>query len=300
MHSKCPGSNNSSASAPTPVSPSHPPPEPPFLSKYLPQYSKDGLERFFRFFQSLTQILSSYPILITILSTQLFPLNFYSSDFPPPQPSPPHILLTKPALISLKSKLGLGRRFFRIFRFLEAFEGAYQTYSLTPDNNPEKWLDLAAKGFNGMYLLLESITLLDDLQVIQGGGIWGMKKAKELNVEGQRFWFFSLCCAIALGVLRLGMLRMEDLKGGKKEGEDVQRKRIIENEKKKEKLRRRLIADLMDLGGPGKIVGWVPVDDGVVGLLMLGSTWLTGLEIWERCGREVVADAAPPAPAPAE
>lgn len=119
------------------------------------------------------------------------------------------------------------------------------------------------------------------------------------NVEGQRFWFLSLVCGILLGLIRLWKLR-DGGKGGKVKGEkkdvtekrkpkddsEIRRKRKEERGKMR-KLWRRLVADVMDLAGPGKVVGWVPVDSGVVGLLTLGSTWLTGMEVWERCGREV-------------
>ncbi|AEO64200.1 uncharacterized protein THITE_2110084 [Thermothielavioides terrestris NRRL 8126] len=45
----------------------------------------------------------------------------------------------------------------------------------------------------------------------------------------------------------------------------------------------------MDLAVPGSVVGWVPLGPAVVALLMFGSTVLTGMEVWERCGREVAA-----------
>jgi hypothetical protein len=45
----------------------------------------------------------------------------------------------------------------------------------------------------------------------------------------------------------------------------------------------------MDLGLPGSVVGWVPLSPETVGWLMLGTTVLTGMEVWERCGRELAA-----------
>jgi hypothetical protein len=38
---------------------------------------------------------------------------------------------------------------------------------------------------------------------------------------------------------------------------------------------------------PGVVIGWIPMSPGAVGLLMLGSTYLTGKEVWERCGKEL-------------
>lgn len=56
-----------------------------------------------------------------------------------------------------------------------------------------------------------------------------------------------------------------------------------------QKISRRLVADVLDLAIPGSVVGYVNLDDGPVGLAMLITTILTGLEVWERCGREVDA-----------
>jgi hypothetical protein len=71
--------------------------------------------------------------------------------------------------------------------------------------------------------------------------------------------------------------------GGEKKGKGKGKGKVV----------RRLVADVMDLSVPGSVVGWIPLDPGTVGLLMLGSTVLTGMEVWERCGKDVaVAKAA--------
>ncbi len=49
------------------------------------------------------------------------------------------------------------------------------------------------------------------------------------------------------------------------------------------------MADVCDLPVPGAVIGWIPVGSGTVGLFMVVSTYLTGLEVWERCGNEVAA-----------
>ena len=104
------------------------------------------------------------------------------------------MILTTPVLLALRGRLALARRFFRIFRFLDAFDSAYgaATGSGAPGlGGAEGWLEFGAKVCNGFYLLLESLTLLDDMGVAgQGGwdGVLGAKRAMEWYV----FSFFFL------------------------------------------------------------------------------------------------------------
>ncbi|KAF3761604.1 hypothetical protein M406DRAFT_323933 [Cryphonectria parasitica EP155] len=311
------------------------------------------------------------------------------------------------ALTSLRGKVALARRFFRMFRFLEAFHAAHLIYTsfyaskpaLTPTpvapldpaitNSPEvtgggeksngidesqveqdqtvapgvspdaaadtdqgveaestppaqqpkrtcnckhhhhhhhhhgkpqdpnkipveAWLDIFSRTFNGMYLLLETLTLVDALE-LPGLRLWGLHWTTVLHVEGQRFWFFSLLCGLTAGLVKVVKLvaygpvpqtgeeywawerkpeaEMEEWeKMREKMRRFVHRRREGRKAWKREirtrgfRIARRCVADLLDLALPGSVVGWVRVQPGTMGLAMVVSTWLTGLEIWERCG----------------
>lgn len=206
------------------------------------------------------------------------------------------------ALRDLRARFALGRRFFRVFRFAESFAAAHALYVATPpgEGGVETWLEISARSFNGMYLLLETLHFPEALAV-EGLSVWGPQRAGVLHVEGQRFWFLALACAVAVGGLKLRRLGGEgggvvvDGKGERKEeGEEKEKERERERETEKrrdqsQRVLRRMIADVLDLAVPGAVVGWVPASPGTVGILMLVSTWLTGLEVWERCGREIDA-----------
>lgn len=191
----------------------------------------------------------------------------------------------------------------------------------------EAWLDMLGRTFNGMYLLLEALTLIDVMQ-LPGLPLWGAQWTSVLNVEGQRFWFLALACGIVSGLLKLvklvahgpvpqtgegygtgetGQVSTHDGSGADGEANvmpEWQRqrekmRRIVYARKEARKawkreigtrgygLARRCVADLFDLPVPGSVVGWVRVEPVTVGLVMVVSTWLTGLEVWERCGREI-------------
>lgn len=285
------------------------------------------------------------------------------------------------ALSELRGHVGLVRRFFRMFRFLESFRTAHLIYtsfyapppppppplipatvpspepatksevlngetrpnatealhaeasppaqSPTPTpthhhrpQNPTKppaeaWLDIFSRTFNGMYLLLETLTLLDALK-LPGLSLWGPAWSSLLNIEGQRFWFLSLACGVLGGLVKLAKLvayaPAPQTAGGEAHGGagEGQGDPMPEWKRQREKMRRlvyarresrrawreqirtrgyglarRCVADFLDLAVPGSVLGWVGVEPGTVGVVMVVSTWLTGREVWERCAREI-------------
>lgn len=174
---------------------------------------------------------------------------------------------TLTTLSGLTSRLNLGRRFFRVFRFLDAFNSAYVlSTSTTGGLSLDTWLTVSSHSFNGMYFLLETLTFPDVLGV-PGVNIWGAEWGKMLRIESQRFWLFALVCGAAAGTLKV--------KGGGVEG------------RKRYRTLRKTIANVLDVPLPGVVVGWVPVSEGAVGVCMLLSTWLAAAEVWETCGEQV-------------
>ncbi|KAI0009157.1 peroxisomal biogenesis factor 11 [Xylariaceae sp. FL0662B] len=273
-----------------------------------------GLERTFRLFQSLAQILSSFSLPFSLL---LYLLSTSQTTSPPPSPAVLHGILG-----ALRQRLALARRYLRLFRFLESFGAAQKLYaslsSSSHSSSPSAWadwLDVGARSFNGMYLLLEASTIVDALQV-DGLAVWGPEWEPRVGVEAQRFWLFALVCAAGAGLLRIrdvlasapapapaaGPQRVEKEKGkGKGKGKadeggargDLKRERAGADRQRSEvrakvyKLGRGVIANVLDITLPGSVVGWVKADSGTVGLAMFVTTILTSMDVWERCGREV-------------
>ncbi|KAK0742344.1 hypothetical protein B0T21DRAFT_409165 [Apiosordaria backusii] len=189
-----------------------------------------GLERTLRFLQSLTQLMLSYPTLpLTLLPFLGFPPSHLPKSLSPSK---------KHTLSELKSRLSLGRRYFRSFRFLENFSQAFDKYieasasasakasssvkSSTSAKNKakagglavglilggiglEKWLEILSKGFNGVYYCAETSTFIDELKV-DGLGVWGRDLAKRVMKEENRMWFFSLVLGVLAGCWKVGRL----------------------------------------------------------------------------------------------
>ncbi|KAK3316284.1 peroxisomal biogenesis factor 11-domain-containing protein [Apodospora peruviana] len=247
-----------------------------------------GLERTFRALQAITQILA------TIEPARQLVILLVSLIWPPitVHPSSQFLhLLSRSTLSALRTRFALGRRFFRVFRFLDAFSSAWKLFVSPEKKSVETWLDISSRSFNGLYLLLETAHFPEALAV-DGFRVWGAETAKWLHVEGQRFWFFALVCGVGAGLVRLVALYGNDgvsspqFQGKGGDEDEEKRRRVVERRRRsRRRVIRRLAADVMDLALPGAVVGWIPASPGVVGLLMLGSTYLTGLEVWERCGR---------------
>jgi hypothetical protein len=193
----------------------------------------------------------------------------------------------------------------------------HHAHSHKKHHHYEVWFEILSRSFNGMYLLLESITLIDAMAIPDHAPLGSQLEAR-ITFEAQRFWFLSLACGIVAGVLKMTKVMkstpwprldhdqesgqdaaQEDAEKPEWRREQERLRRIMKLRKKERKvwnrevrrrlggLLRRLIADGLDLVLPGSIVGWTPVRPGTVAIAMLGSTLLTAWEVWDRCGREL-------------
>lgn len=219
-------------------------------------------------------------------------------------------------LLALKRQLGLTRRFFRAFRFLDAFNSAYNLFQAKDMTSMSivMVLDIMARTFNGMYLLLETATLVDAMGV-EGLAVWSPEYESFLKIESQRSWFLALVCGgVSCGVVLYKdqteraslttLLQEKQVKGNEnsekeessssgsdsKESSSKQThisRRMAELDRRRVALARKLTANCLDLALPGAVIGWVPASSGTVGLCMFTTSLLTGWDVWERCGREV-------------
>lgn len=215
-------------------------------------------------------------------------------------------------LLALQQRLDVARRYIRVFRFLAVFQQAQQLLmsrehaivsslhpkdatnppsadrkverSSTPPSAPhsprqpgkaEEWLDCLGLTLTGVYLLTESSTIIDYMQ-IDGLQVWGPERYLVINAEAQRFWFLALLCGVLSALLKIWRILTTS-------GEYASRGRpetLI-------KLVRGAVTNTADMVLPGVIIGWLDVSPGVVALVMCATTLSTSVDIWERCGREI-------------
>lgn len=176
-----------------------------FGNKLTP-LSSVGIERILRLVQAIVQILHAYPALLSLLLTGL------AGGGPGAATKPPDARLAAglAVLPMLRQRLALARRFFRVFRFLDAFRAAQRLLVAGRAGGAGRrpaWVRAAAglrgldRAFNGMYLLLEAATLAEALDV-PGLALWPPARAARLALEAQRFWCLALVCGAAADALR--------------------------------------------------------------------------------------------------
>ncbi|KAK1978210.1 AoPex11B [Colletotrichum cereale] len=250
-----------------------------------------GLERILRGLQALTAIFSAYPSLVSLVLLA---------------PDPPLL----EALGPLKGHLNLTRRFIRFFWFLNSFGTSYNLFTSAAAGavGLETWLDIARFTLLGLYGGLESLTL-PDLLGVPGLEVLGAERTRALNLEAQRFWLLALASGVLANLARMLKAFAYAPAGGDGDGEEKldweaerARLRAIVVKRREERKRwrrnvafqvrslgRRVVTDSLDCLIPGAVLGWVGVQPGTVGVAMLITTYLTGRDIWDRCGAAVEA-----------
>jgi hypothetical protein len=159
----------------------------------------------------------------------------------------------------------------------------------------------------GMYLLLETFTIVSFLHPIfkivisekhmrstQGltwikldvMGIYKSSWAEDLCVEANKFWFYSLCLSLFLGIVQLWELS-DVLPATTSEGKEKEDAEKVKRERKKCEAKRgifmkKLVIDGCDLFIPGIATGWIVVSTANVGMASVVSTVLALVDIWER------------------
>ncbi|EFX01020.1 hypothetical protein CMQ_5962 [Grosmannia clavigera kw1407] len=188
------------------------------------------------------------------------------------------------------------------------------------------WLSAFGRAFHGMHLLLELVTLPDNLN-IDGLSAWGPETAGRLIIESQRFWFLSLACNLASGLLRLSRLTKElplsevpieepaqesplpvgsdmiddpaalsdDISREQARLRRIARAHLNQRRAWRRRLRaraafifRHALADGLDILLSGTNIGWLSLHPATAGAVMMTTSLLTGWDAWERCGTEVL------------
>ncbi|OJJ43943.1 hypothetical protein ASPZODRAFT_135345 [Penicilliopsis zonata CBS 506.65] len=188
-----------------------------------------------------------------------------------------------------KSQLGLTRRYFRFFNFIEFFGSAYNLVLGTEANlgvfsliQVGKWSCL------GLYTVLEDLTLLDAM------GVWSAPWNQAVFIEANKFWFYALSLSILGSVYELAFAsggptqkpvsekpKSASEKPGKKEKATKQAP-ATEQKVSKKNIIKQIVISGCDLMIPGSLLGWTPMGSETVGMAMVLSTMLQLPDLWAK------------------
>ncbi|KAL7926691.1 peroxisomal biogenesis factor 11 [Trichoderma austrokoningii] len=264
-----------------------------------------GIERSLRLVQALVSLFATYRF--SAVAALLPPT---STKFPPAT-----------SFLDLRAKINVTRRLLRIFRFLEQFQLGWDLYS-SQVLDFETLLDVLGKTCLGLYGMLESVTLLDLLEVDKLE-IFGAEQTDSLNYQAQVFWLIALCISLfrsSVALLRcLGKqaassnnssAKSEHDKGDgplteKNSNSNGSVSKIPEANQQKgsgdqlastsgatesrgvPSLILKLVADTMDVLLPVTAIGLVEIHPAVIVMAMIISTAITANDVWDRCGKKM-------------
>jgi hypothetical protein len=175
---------------------------------------------------------------------------------------------------AMKKQFGLVRKVMRVGKNVEHLKAAAVAVDAKTMDPVLRYTTIARQiGYFG-YLSADSATVLD------ATGIKRWQGAKTLQKEAYRFWAMGLVCGVIAQVYSLYCLRQREAFVDKKEGEGAVESKKIDSERSNCQLQ--LLSDICDLALPTSALGWVKLDDGIVGIAGTVSS-LVGLYMqWKK------------------
>ncbi|KAL3459372.1 peroxisomal biogenesis factor 11 [Aspergillus heterothallicus] len=172
--------------------------------------------------------------------------------------------------LTARDQLALGRRYFRLLDFYGCFErvGALLT-GRSSQGAILGTIEMAEYTFLGLYLLLENLTILHDMNV------YHVSWYRPLLTEANKFWFYAIILSIARATWELLFTSAPPSSSKSEKG-----KTVAVAGTPKSTLVKRIVIDACDLTLPGSFIGWLPVTGLQIGLAMVVSTLLAGHGIW--------------------
>ncbi|GAB7349282.1 hypothetical protein MBLNU459_g8428t1 [Dothideomycetes sp. NU459] len=156
----------------------------------------------------------------------------------------------------LKANLGLVRKAMRLGKFVEHFRAAAAAYDA-------KALDPVVRACTaGRQLGYAAYMSLDTLTYLDAAGVRPSQAAKRLQREAYKGWLVGLSFSVVNGLYAL--YRSQQAVQGSGDAEKaVEAKRV---QRERSAVQVQLISDLCDLTVPLSALGFVALDDGIVGL----------------------------------
>jgi len=175
----------------------------------------------------------------------------------------------------IKKNFGSVRKAMRLGKFVEHFKAAAVASDSKSLDPVLKYLAVGRQLGYGFYLTFDAMTYIDNV------GIRKFEGAARLQKEAYRAWLAGLLCNVAAGLYTLYNLQV----AAKKKTDSADAEKAVEV-KKIAKDRRatqlQLISDLCDCTVPSSGLGYVDLDDGIVGLAGTVSSLIGLAAAWAK------------------
>jgi peroxin-11B len=206
---------------------------------------------------------------------------------------------------AIKKQFGLARKLMRVGKNVEHFKAAAVAYDTKGTDQFLRYCAIGRQLGYGGYLTLDALTYLN------AAGIKKSDSAKRLGKEAYKYWFAGLAFSAMSGIYGLYRLRERETKLNKEIGEGVvESKRLqkyvflgslaqkigiagklviyytdgllIDEYRERAAINLQLLSDLCDLTVPTAALGWVSLDDGIVGLAGTVSSLIGVYGAWKK------------------
>ncbi|MCJ1242047.1 Peroxisomal membrane protein PMP27 [Varicellaria rhodocarpa] len=175
---------------------------------------------------------------------------------------------------AIKKQFGLSRKLLRVGKNVEHFKAAATAADSKGIDPVLKYCAVGRQLGYAMYLSCDTITYLDV------SGIRPLASAKRLQREAYKAWLTGLTFNVVAGFYTLWQLRQREQKIDKKDGEGVVESKKLQRDRTS--TNQQLISDLCDMTIPGSALGYVNLDDGIVGLAGSVSSLIAVWNTWKK------------------
>ncbi|MCJ1340132.1 Peroxisomal membrane protein PMP27 [Bachmanniomyces sp. S44760] len=175
---------------------------------------------------------------------------------------------------AVKKNFGLSRKVMRLGKNVEHFKAAATAFDAKGGDPVLKYCAVGRQLGYAVYLSFDAVTYLD------AAGIRPISSAKRLQSEAYRAWLTGLMFNTIAGVYTLWLLRRKEAGIDRKEGEGLVESKKLQRERTSTNIQ--LVSDLCDLTVPGSALGYVNLDDGIVGLAGTVSSLIGVWTAWKK------------------
>ncbi|KZM26925.1 Peroxisomal membrane protein PMP27 [Ascochyta rabiei] len=174
-----------------------------------------------------------------------------------------------------KKQLGTARKLMRVGKFVEHFRAAAVASDSTALDPVVRFTTVGRQLGYALYMALDSANILD------ATGIRKSTHGARLLREANRAWFAGLSFSVAHGLYALyGLQSRKSVVAASPDPEKVVEQKKVSKELDAAKLQ--LLTDLCDMTIPLTALGWLHLDDGIVGLAGTTSSLLGVWAQWKK------------------